>query len=169
MATMRTLKDLMLDELRDIYHAEKQITRALPKMIKAATSPQLRAGFEQHLQETVEQVERLEQCFSILDVRARGKTCEAMQGIIEEGSKVMEEDMEPEVLDAALLASAQKVEHYEISAYGTLITWAKNLGIKDVARLLEATLAEEKATDEKLTKLANADINKKASAQPTAN
>jgi ferritin-like metal-binding protein YciE len=153
---------MLVEELRDIYHAEKQITKALPKMIKAATSEQLKAGFENHLEETHGQIERLEQCFELLEERVRGKTCEAMRGIIEEASETMKEDMEPEVLDAALVASAQKVEHYEIACYGTVMTWAENLGLDKVARLLSATLDEEKATDVKLTQLATRDINPRA-------
>jgi ferritin-like metal-binding protein YciE len=162
MAEMTNLRDMLVEGLRDIYHAEKQITKALPKMIKAATSEQLKAGFENHLEETHGQIERLEQCFELLEERVRGKTCEAMRGIIEEASETMKEDMEPEVLDAALVASAQKVEHYEIACYGTVMTWAENLGLDKVARLLSATLDEEKATDVKLTQLATRDINPRA-------
>lgn len=162
MAEMRNLRDMLIAELRDIYHAEKQITKALPKMVKAATSEQLKAGFEKHLEETHGQIERLEQCFELLDERVRGKTCEAMRGIIEEASDTMKEDMEPEVLDAVLVASAQKVEHYEIASYGTVMTWAEHLGLDRVAKLLSATLDEEKATDAKLTQLATKDINARA-------
>ncbi|HSI04520.1 MAG TPA: ferritin-like domain-containing protein [Myxococcota bacterium] len=162
MAEMRNLRDMLVEELRDIYHAEKQITKALPKMVKAATSEQLKAGFEKHLEETHGQIERLEQCFELLDAKVRGKACEAMRGIIEEASDTMKEDMEPEVLDAALVASAQKVEHYEIASYGTVMTWANNLGLDKVAKLLSATLDEEKATDVKLTQLATQDINARA-------
>ncbi len=162
MAEIRNLRDMLIEELRDIYHAEKQITKALPKMLKAATSEQLKAGFEKHLEETHGQIERLEQCFELLDERVRGKTCEAMRGIIEEANDTMKEDMEPDVLDAALVASAQKVEHYEIASYGTVMTWAKHLGFDRVARLLSATLDEEKATDVKLTQLATKDINARA-------
>ncbi len=162
MAEMTNLRDMLVEELRDIYNAEKQITKALPKMIKAATSEQLKAGFEKHLEETHGQIERLEQCFELLEEKVRGKTCEAMRGIIEEASETMKEDMEPEVLDAALVASAQKVEHYEIASYGTVMTWAQHLGLDDVAKLLSATLDEEKATDVKLTQLATKDINARA-------
>lgn len=162
MAEKNTLHEILIDELRDVYHAEKQITKALPKMIKAATSEQLKAGFEKHLEETHGQIERIEKCFELLDQRARGKTCEAMQGIIEEAQHMLEEDLSAEVLDAVLVASAQKVEHYEIASYGTLITWAQQLGLKDVATLLSQTLEEEKATDVKLSELAVNGINKRA-------
>lgn len=162
MAAVTNLRELLVEELRDIYHAEKQITKALPKMIKAASSEELKAGFEQHLEETHGQIERLEQCFELLGEKARGKVCEAMKGIIEEASETMKEDMAPEVLDAVLVASAQKVEHYEIASYGTVMTWAEDLGEAGVAKLLSATLDEEKATDVKLTKLATTDINARA-------
>lgn len=162
MAKITDLRMLLVDELRDIYHAEKQITRALPKMIKAATSERLKAGFEQHLGETQAQIERLEQCFELLDERVRGKTCEAMRGIIEECQTMLEEDLTPEVCDAVLVASAQKVEHYEIASYGTVIAWAKDLGLANVAKLLDETLEEEKATDVKLTQLATKEINRLA-------
>ncbi len=162
MAAVTNLRELLVEELRDIYHAEKQITKALPKMIKAASSEELRAGFEQHLEETHGQIERLEQCFELLGEKVRGKVCEAMKGIIEEASETMKEDMAPEVLDAVLVASAQKVEHYEIASYGTVMTWAEDLGEAGVAKLLSATLDEEKATDVKLTKLATTDINARA-------
>ena len=162
MANMTNLRDMLVEELRDIYHAEKQITKALPKMFKAATSEPLKAGFEKHLEETHGQIERLEQCFELLDAKVRGKTCEAMRGIIEEASETMKQDMEPEVMDAALVAAAQKVEHYEIASYGTVMTWAQHLGLDNVAKLLSATLDEEKATDVKLTQLATKDIAARA-------
>jgi ferritin-like metal-binding protein YciE len=162
MAAMTTLRDLFVDELRDLYNAEKQITKALPKMIKAATSEQLQASFERHLEETHAQLERLERCFTLLDIPVRGKSCAAMQGIIEEASDILKEDLEPQVLDAALVAAAQKVEHYEIASYGTVMTWAQNLGEPEVAKLLSATLDEEKATDVKLTQLATQTINERA-------
>jgi len=150
----KTLNDLFLDTLKDIYFAEKQIVKALPRMAKAAQSPQLRAGFEKHLAETEGHVERLEQIFDILDVPARGKTCEGMKGLIEEGAEAIEE-MEGTVLDAALIASAQKVEHYEIATYGTLATFAEVLGLDDAKDLLGQTLDEEKEADEKLTQIAS--------------
>ena len=159
---VKTVQDLFVQELRDIYHAEKQLTRALPKMAKAATSDKLKQAFQNHLEETKGQIERLEQIFESLDLRTRGKPCEAMQGLVEEGKEVMEEVKEPEVLDAALIVSAQKVEHYEIASYGSLRTLAESLGHKDAAKLLDQTLAEEKKTDELLNKLALGDINKRA-------
>lgn len=159
MPEINTLKELLIDELRDIYHAEKQITKALPKMIKKASSEELSAAFEKHLEETEGQVGRLEECFELLGVPAKAKPCEAMKGIIEEASEEMGEDMTDEVMDAVLVACAQKVEHYEIASYGTVIAWATGLGLNDVAELLQATLDEEKATDESLTDLAEETIN----------
>ena len=157
--TMQTLHALLVDEIRDIYHAEKQITKALPKMIKNASNAELKAGFEKHLEETHEQILRLERVFDALDEKATAKTCEAMKGIIKEGEKTMGEDMEPEVMDAALVACAQKVEHYEIASYGTVIAWAEKLGLIEVVEELRATLEEERATDERLTMLAEGGIN----------
>ena len=160
-----TLRDLLVKELSDIYSAEKQILKALPKMAKAASSDKLKQAFTQHLEETKGQIERLEQIFESLDLRTRGKPCEAMQGLVEEGKEVMEEVKQPEVLDAALIVSAQKVEHYEIASYGSLRTLAESLGHKDAAKLLDQTLAEEKKADELLNKLALGDINKRAMQQ----
>lgn len=151
---LNTLDDLFMDELKDIYDAEKRITKALPKMAKAADSDDLKEALESHLEETQEQVERLEQIFRHLEKPARGKKCQAMEGLIEEGKDLMEEDADPPVADAGLICAAQKVEHYEIAAYGTLITWAKILGYEKVTALLEKTLAEEKAADDKLTGIA---------------
>ncbi len=145
------LNDLFLDTLKDIYYAEKQILRALPKMAKAASSDKLRAAFEKHHGETEGQVERLEQIFELLDKPARGKTCDAIQGILDEGKEIMDEYKGSEALDAGMLAAAQAVEHYEISRYGTLKQWATQLGMKDAVRLLDQTLQEEKKTDESLT------------------
>ena len=162
MTAIKTLQDLFINELRDIYHAEKQLVRALPKMAKAASSDKLKEAFTAHLEETKGQVERLEQVFEMLDTRTRGKPCEAMQGLVEEAKEVMEEVKEPEILDAALIVAAQKVEHYEIAGYGSLRALAEALGHTDVAKLLEQTLAEEKKTDELLNKLALGDINKQA-------
>jgi ferritin-like metal-binding protein YciE len=159
---VKTTDDLLLEELRDIYHAEKQLLKALPKMAKKAKSDKLRQAFEQHLEETNGQVERLEQVFEHLDKPARGKRCEAMQGLIEEAQEMMDEIKTPEVLDAALIAGAQKVEHYEIASYGTVHALAEAMGHKEVAQLLEQTLQEEKETDRKLNELAISDINKKA-------
>ncbi|MEP7241562.1 MAG: ferritin-like domain-containing protein [Devosia sp.] len=162
MATQKTLEDLFLDTLKDIYFAEKQIVKTLPKMAKAAQDPQLRAGFEKHLEETEGHVERLEQVFEIIGETARGKTCDAILGIIQEGKDIIDEFKGTVALDAGLISSAQAVEHYEIARYGTLRTWAAQLGRKDVVALLEATLKEEKATDEKLTDLAEGGDNAKA-------
>jgi ferritin-like metal-binding protein YciE len=159
---IRTTRELMLDELRDIYHAEKQLVRALPKMAKAAKADKLRQAFEHHLEETKGQVERLDQVFQQLDARSSGKRCEAMEGLIEEAKEAMEEIKTPEVLDAALIVGAQKVEHYEIAAYGSACALAEALGQPEVKQLLEQTLEEEKATDQKLNKLALSEINKTA-------
>ena len=162
MADAKTLDDLFLDTLKDIYFAEKQIVKALPKMAKAAQSPQLRAGFEKHLGETEGHVERLEQIFDILDVPARGKTCEAILGILEEGKSIMEDFKDTPALDAGLVSAAQAVEHYEIARYGTLKAWAKQMGRVDVMKLLEATENEEIATDQALSQVATIEVNKKA-------
>lgn len=147
------LHDLFVDELRDIYDAEKQLTKALPKMAKAAESDELRAAFEEHLEITRMQVNRLEEVFKGLGLAARGKTCDGMKGVLEEGQKHMKE-LERSTLDAALIGAAQKVEHYEIATYGTLATWAKLLGHQDAKDLLGQTLDEEKEADEKLTAIA---------------
>jgi len=158
----KSLDDLFEDTLKDIYFAEKQIVRALPKMAKAAQSAELKAGFEKHLQETEGHVERLEQIFEILDKPARGKTCEAILGILEEGKSIMEEFEGAPALDAGLISAAQAVEHYEIARYGTLKAWAKQLGQTDIVRLLEATEKEEIATDATLSKLGVQSLNLKA-------
>jgi ferritin-like metal-binding protein YciE len=160
----KDLNDLFLDTLKDIYFAEKQILKALPKMAKAAQSDKLRAAFEKHHGETEGQVERLEQIFELLDVPARGKTCDAIQGILDEGKEIMEEYKGCDALDAGMLAAAQAVEHYEISRYGTLKQWAQQLGMKDAVRLLDQTLQQEKKTDESLTTLAEAAVNLAAAA-----
>jgi len=162
MADPKTLDDLFLDTLKDIYYAEKQIVRALPKMSKAANSPDLRAGFDKHLKETEGHVERLEQVFDIIGEPARGKTCEAILGILEEGKEIMEDFKGSPALDAGLISAAQAVEHYEIARYGTLKAWAKQLGKNDVVRLLEATEKEEIATDQTLSKLGVQQANLKA-------
>ena len=163
-AKNKDLNDLFLDTLKDIYFAEKQILKALPKMAKAANSDKLRAAFEKHHGETEGQVERLEQIFELLDVPARGKTCEAIKGLLEEGKEIMDEYKGCEALDAGLLAAAQAVEHYEISRYGTLKQWAMQLGMKDAVRLLDQTLQQEKKTDVALTTLADASVNLAAAA-----
>jgi len=163
-ASTKTLDDLFLDTLRDIYFAEKQILKALPKMARAAQSEEGKTGFLQHRDETQGQIERIEQVFDILGKSARGKTCEAIQGIIAEGEEIMEEFKGSPALDAGLISSAQAVEHYEIARYGTLISWAKQLGMQDAVPLLQANLAEEEATDKKLTELAEASANPKGKA-----
>jgi len=161
-AKEKTLQDLFHETLKDIYHAEKQILKALPKMAKAANSDQLRQAFEKHRTETEGQVERLEQIFEILGKPARAKPCEAIQGLVEEGKEVMEDFKDSAALDAGLLAGAQAVEHYEISRYGTMKAWALQLGMRDAAKLLDRTLEEEKKTDEALTRLAEAAVNAEA-------
>lgn len=158
----KTMQDLLIEDLRDIYHAEKQITKALPKMIKAARSDQLRQAFETHLEQTNGQIERLQQVFEELDTRPRGKHCDAMEGLISEAQEILEMGLAPEVQDAALIAAAQKVEHYEIASYGTLHAYATASGLDKVAQLLDETLQEEKDTDSLLNKLAIGDVNKKA-------
>ena len=160
----KQLDDLFLDTLKDIYYAERQILKALPKMAKAAMSPDLKAGFEQHLAETEVQVERLQQVFELLGERAKGERCPGILGIIEEGKEIMDEYKGTQALDAGLVSAAQAVEHYEIARYGTLATWAKQLGHKDVLNLLLETLKEEEATDQKLTSLAKTAVNLKAAA-----
>jgi ferritin-like metal-binding protein YciE len=161
MASISTLEDLFVQELRDAYDGEKQIVKALPKMAKAAGNEDLANAFQEHLEQTKTHVERLEQIFTQLDLRARGKHCAGLAGIIEEGGEVMDEIEEP-ALNAALVAAAQRVEHYEIAAYGTLIAYARQLGHEDAAELLEETLNEEKETDQKLTELAESILNVKA-------
>ena len=158
------LREALVDEIRDLYNAEKQLTKALPKMAKGATSEELREAFESHLEETEGQITRLERVFELLDEKARGKHCAGMAGIIEEGSEKLQEDAEDSVMDASLIAAAQKVEHYEIGAYGTAIAWAEALGLTEVAEVLGETLAEEKAADEKLSALAESGINEAATA-----
>jgi ferritin-like metal-binding protein YciE len=164
MSKTKTLKDLFHDTLKDIYFAEKKIMSALPKMAKAAQSDDLRAAFETHLEETEGQVERLEAVFEELGETARGKTCDAIMGILDEGKEIMSEYKGAPALDAGLLAAAQAVEHYEISRYGTLITWADELGLKKASQLLKETLAEEKKTDQTLTGIAKSVVNAEAEA-----
>lgn len=160
------LDKLFEDSIRDIYWAEKALVKALPKMAKNATSPDLVAGIEAHLAETEEQVQRLEQIFEMLGKQPRGKKCEAMEGLIAEGETHMEETEEGPMRDAAIIASAQKVEHYEISAYGTLRTYAETLGLDEAVTILDTTLSEEKSTDVKLTELAVTNINLLAASEP---
>lgn len=163
MAEPGTLHDAFVDELRDTYDAEKQLIKALPKMVQAARSPELRAAFRTHLQETKGQVKRLEEAFASIDERPRGKHCEGMAGILAEGKSVMGEDFEKHAMDAALIASAQRVEHYEMAAYGTLVAWAKAMGHTRAARLLQQNLNEEGKADKKLNGLAmRGGINRKA-------
>jgi ferritin-like metal-binding protein YciE len=162
MAEMGTLHDAFLDELRDMYDAEKQLAKALPKLAKAAHSPELRAAFEAHLEETRQHAERIEQVFTSLDETARGKHCAGIAGIIEEGESMMEEDFDESTADAVLIAAAQRAEHYEMAAYGTLIAWARAMGHTDAVNLLQDTLEEEKAADEKLSSLADGGINQEA-------
>jgi ferritin-like metal-binding protein YciE len=157
-----TLYDAFIEELQDAYDAEKQLTKALPKMAKAATSPELRAAFDSHLEETRGQIARLEQVFHNLDEKVKGKHCDGIAGIITEGAGVMGEDFEDVTMDACLIASGQRAEHYEMAAYGSLIAWAKAMNHQDAATLLEETLKEEKAADAKLTKLAEGGINQAA-------
>jgi ferritin-like metal-binding protein YciE len=164
---METLQDLFLETLKDIYYAEKAILKALPKMAKKATSEDLATAFETHRDETEQQVARLEEIFGILAKPARGKKCPAIDGIIEEGQEIIKEAKDDTVRDAGMLAAAQAVEHYEISRYGTLKAWAEKLGMDDVAALLDETLEEEKATDLKLTDLAESEINVEANEEPS--
>jgi ferritin-like metal-binding protein YciE len=161
---IQSLQDVLLHELRDIYSAEKQLTKALPKMAKGATNPDLAAGFELHLEETQEHVNRLEGIFKELDASSRGEKCKGMAGLIAEGGKLLEEEGEPAAIDALLVTAAQKVEHYEIAAYGSAIAYANLLGLDSVSKVLKQTLAEEEATDKKLTNLAESTINPEANA-----
>jgi ferritin-like metal-binding protein YciE len=162
MPTASTLQELFLTHLQDIYHGEKQILKALPKMAKNATTPELKQAFEKHHDQTEGQVERLQRIFELMNKSARGKTCEAIEGLVEEGKEVMTEAQSGEVMDAGLIAAAQAVEHYEIARYGTLRSWAEQLGMKEAAKLLGETLAEEKQTDELLNKIAKSSVNRKA-------
>jgi len=151
---IESLQELFIDELKDLYSAENQIIKALPKMIKNSNSDELRSAFEEHLEQTKGHVERLDQVFQELDATGRGKKCKGMEGLLEEGKELMEEDVEPEVLDAGLISAAQRVEHYEIAAYGTVRTYAELLGMDNAVKLLQETLDEEKETDRKLTSIA---------------
>ncbi len=162
MAKEKTLEDLFHDTLKDIYYAERKILKALPKMKRAAQSDDLKAAFDKHHQETEGQIERLQQVFELLGKPARGKTCDAIEGILAEGEEIMDEFKDTVALDAGLISAAQAVEHYEIARYGTLKRWATELGMNDAATLLDATLKEETKTDGDLTKLADASVNDKA-------
>jgi ferritin-like metal-binding protein YciE len=159
---LESLQDLFLNELKDIYNAEKQIVRALPRLAKAAEAPELAQAFTKHLRETEGHVQRLERIFKSLGQTARGKTCKGMQGLLEEGKEILEEDGAPEVIDAALISAAQRVEHYEMAAYGCLRTYAQLLGMGEADRLLEQTLREEEATDKALTELGEGGLNQAA-------
>ena len=164
MAKDKTLEDLFHDTLKDIYYAERKILKTLPKMARAAQSAELKAAFEKHKVETEGQIERLQQVFELLGKRPQGKTCDAIEGIISEGEEIMDEYKDTAVLDAGLVSSAQAVEHYEMTRYGTLKRWATELGMADAAKLFDATLQEEKKTDADLTKLAEASANQRAKA-----
>jgi len=159
---MATLDDLYTDLLKDLYSAEKQLVKALPKIAKNAQSPDLQKAFQEHLKQTEGHVERIERIFSDMDGSPRGKKCVGMEGLIEEGNELLQEDAEPDVLDAGLIAAAQKVEHYEIAGYGTARTWAQRLGYNSAARLLQQTLEEESLANEKLTKIAESHVNMEA-------
>ncbi len=162
MAKEKTLSDLFHDTLKDIYYAERKILKTLPKMAKGAQSPELKAAFEKHRDQTEGQIERLQQVFEIFGKRAQGKTCEAIEGIVAEGEEILDEYKETAALDAGLISSAQAVEHYEITRYGTLKRWAGLLGLDDAAALIDQNLEEEKQTDADLTALADASVNEKA-------
>jgi ferritin-like metal-binding protein YciE len=168
MKTMTTLDDLFVQNLKDIYSAEKQLVKALPKMAKAATSEKLRSAIREHLQQTEGQVERLDRVFESLDLPSRATKCKAMKGLIEEGKEIMEEDFSDAVRDAAIIGAANKVEHYEIAGYGTLISYARLLGHPDAEKLLQETLQEEKEADRKLTELAESEINLESDSRSTA-
>jgi ferritin-like metal-binding protein YciE len=162
--SLDSLQSLFQDELKDMYHAEKQLLQALPRMAKAADAPELEQAFLNHLKETENHVVRLEQIFKALDMPARGKVCRGMKGLVEEGKELMEEGEKGPVLDAALIGAAQRVEHYEIAAYGCLRTYGQLLGLPDIAKLLSDTLADEEAADEKLNEIAERGVNASAAA-----
>jgi ferritin-like metal-binding protein YciE len=159
-----SLETLWVEELRDIYNAENQLLKALPKMAKNASAPELKQAFQEHLDQTKEHVERLEEIFEKLDKKPAGKTCKAMKGLLEEGSELLEEEGEESVLDAGIIAAAQKVEHYEIASYGAVRAWANMLGEEDAAEILQQTLDEEGETDKRLTELAEEIVNVEATA-----
>lgn len=159
---VRTLEDLFVDLLKDLYSAEKQLTKALPKMAKNAQASDLKKAFQDHLKQTERQAERIERIFSDLEGSPRGKKCVGMEGLVEEGNEVMKEAAEPEAMDAGLIAAAQKVEHYEIASYGTAKAWAHQLGYHEAARLLEQTLEEESMANELLTRIAESHVNMEA-------
>jgi ferritin-like metal-binding protein YciE len=150
---MESVRELLIDQMQDLYDAEKQLVKALPKLAKAASNEELKQAFEDHLEQTRGHVERLERAFEMLDAKAKSKTCEAMKGLVKEGAETTEEDFSEPLLDSAIICAAQKVEHYEIAGYGTLIAWASSIGLEDVAEVFEETLREEKEADEKLTQI----------------
>jgi ferritin-like metal-binding protein YciE len=160
---LETLRDLLIEQLQDIYDAEHQITKALPKMVKAAHSRQLKDGFNTHLDETKQHITRLEQVFQMLDQQPKRKHCHGMEGLLKEGDEMIKEDADADVKDAGLITAAQRVEHYEIAGYGTAMAYAKQIGQTQMINLLKQTLDEEKATDEKLSQLAESNINVRAS------
>ena len=162
MAEAGTLHDAFIDELRDTYDAEKQLIKALPKLAKASSSAELKAAFEEHLEQTLKHVERLEQVFEEMGETARGKHCDGIAGIIAEGKTIMDEDFDEMTMDACLIAAGQRAEHYEMAAYGTLVAWAEGMGHTDAAQLLQETLEEEKAADQKLSSLGEGGINQQA-------
>ncbi len=164
---LKTLQDLYVDQLKDLYNAENQLLKALPKMAKAATAPQLATAFTEHLAETKTQIERLETIFTELEINPKGKTCKAMAGLLEEGAEAISEDADPCVRDAALIAAAQRVEHYEMAGYGCVRTFARLLGNEDAAELLQTTLDEEGSADKRLTDLAESVINSDAMSPTT--
>ena len=159
MSEIATLREALVDEIKDLYNAEKQLTKALPKLAKNATNPKLRDALSSHLKETERHVARLEQVFKLLDEKPKGKLCDGMQGIIEEGNSMLEEVEEGPVMDACIIAGGQRAEHYEMAAYGTCVAWANALDLGDVAAVLSQTLAEEKAADQKLSAIAEAGVN----------
>jgi ferritin-like metal-binding protein YciE len=159
---LKSLEDLFHDQLRDVYNAENQLVKALPKMAKAASSPDLQAAFQEHLEQTRGQIERLERVFEVAGHKVKGRKCKGMEGLVEEGKEIMDERAEPDVMDAGLIAAAQKVEHYEIACYGCLATWAEQLGMQEAVDLLRQNLDEEKTADRKLTELAERHINREA-------
>jgi ferritin-like metal-binding protein YciE len=163
MKELTSLEDVLIHQLQDLYDAECQLVKALPKMAKGASNPELKSGFEDHLEQTKGQVERLEQAFEMLGQPAKGHKCKGMSGLIDEGKEALKEDGEEAAIDALLIASAQKVEHYEIAAYGSICTFAKQLQHEDIAELLHESLNEEKETDEKLTQIAESTVNAEAS------
>ena len=164
--SLDSMQDLLLEELRDLYNAEQQLTRALPKLVETAASPTLRQAFQSHLQETEGHVSRLEQIFEGLNEKPTGKKCKAMEGLIDEGADMLAEKGSEAVRDAGIIAAAQRVEHYEIAAYGSAVSFAQLLGRQDIATLLQQTLAEEEAADEKLSRIAEQEVNNHAMAAP---